>query len=315
MERRRSVLKHFVLLISAAIFLFAGCKNSPTEPSNAEPTTDQDAMLKIADEDSALTSFDSNYNEDNAMSFMGKISTAIYPLKAGLRVHIVNRTMSTDIIGDTAYATLTKTYEGVLLISASYDSANSSGDSLISKPFTSAITRKLIFVKIANTGFPLRNWRIAAISLPEGGTTNHPNINIEKVTVFLPGGDILIVTSPNNYFLARGRGWWRQIPLIPRNHGVKVQVELFSVFSDDDFVTLTYGADFKGLHRAKQKLELISSSQVNGGYDKIYEQTYNSNQFPGYYHAIINAFPRQVIYDDSTPVENDMWGIPYAVTF
>ena len=81
MERRRSVLKHFVLLISAAIFLFAGCKNSPTEPSNAEPTTDQDAMLKIADEDSALTSFDSNYNEDNAMSFMGKISTAIYPLE------------------------------------------------------------------------------------------------------------------------------------------------------------------------------------------------------------------------------------------
>ncbi len=117
MERRRSLLKYLLLIISTAIFVFAGCKNSPTEPSTTEPTTDNDAMLKIADEDSALASFDTNYNEDDAISFMGKVNTEIYPLKVGIRVHIVNRTMSTDIIGDTAYATLTKTYEGVLLIS------------------------------------------------------------------------------------------------------------------------------------------------------------------------------------------------------
>ena len=313
MERRRLV-KNLMLIISTAIFLFAGCKNSPTEPSTTEPTTDQDAMLKIADEDSALASFDSNYNEDNAMSFMGKVSTTLYPLKVGLRVHIVNRTMSADINGDTAYATLTKIYEGVLLISASYDSAKTSADTLISKPFTSKITRKLIFVKVAYTEFPLRNWRIAAISLPEGGTTNHPNINIEKVTVFLTN-DTLMVTSPNEYFLARGRGWWKQIPIIASNHAVKVQVELFSASNDDDFVTLTYGADFKGLHRAKRRFELVSSTPVAGGYNKIYEQTYNSNLFPGYYHAIINAFPQQVILDDSVPVENNIWGIPYAVKF
>ena len=315
MERRRRVIvKYLFLIFSLTIFLFTGCKNSPTEPSTVETTSDQDAMLKIADEDSALASFDFNYNEDNAMSFMGKISTTIYPLKVGLRMHIINRTMSVDINGDTAYATLTKTYEGVLLIAASYDSANSPADTVISKPFTSTITRKLIFVKVANTEFPLRNWRIAAISLPEGGTTNHPNINIEKVTVFLPN-DTLMINSPNDYFLARGRGWWKQIPIIAGDHSVKVRVELFSSYNDNDFVTLTYGADFKGLHRAKRRFELVSSTPVSGGYNKIYEQTYNSNLYPGYYHAIINAFPQQVIFDDSVPVENNMWGIPYAVTF
>jgi hypothetical protein len=314
MERRRSFVKYLLLIISAVIFIFAGCKNSPTEPSTTEPTTDKDAMLKIADDDSALASFDTNYNEDDAMSFLGKISTTIYPLKVGVRVHILNRTMSTDIIGDTAYAELTKTYEGVLLISASYDSAGSAADTVISKPFTSTITRKLIFVKIANTEFPLRNWRIAAISLPEGGT-DHPNINIEKVTVFLPGNDTLMITSPNDYFLARGWGWWKRLPFILRNQPVKVQVQLFSAYDDDDFVTLTYGADFRGLHRAKKRFELVSSAPVAGGYEKVFEQTFNSNQFPGYYHAIINAFPRQVIYDDSLPVENNMWGIPYGVLF
>jgi hypothetical protein len=314
MERRRELVRYLLLILSAAIFILAGCKNSPTEPSTAEPTTDKDAMLKIADDDSALASFDANYNEDDAMSFMGKISTTIYPLKVGIKVHIVNRTMSTDIIGDTAYATLTKTYEGVLLISAAYDSAKSSADTLISKPFTSTITRKIIFVKVTNTEFPLRNWIIAAISLPEGGT-GHPDININKVTVYLPSGDTLMITSPNDYFLARGRGWWKRIPSISRGHAVKVRVEVFSAFEDDDFVSLTYGADFKGLHRAKQRFELVSSTPVAGGYDKVYEQTYNSNQFPGYYHAIINAYPRQVIFDDSVPVENEMWGIPYAVGF
>jgi hypothetical protein len=313
MERRRVIAKYMLLVIVSSIFLFTGCKSSPTEPSTAEPTTDQDAMLKIADEDSALASFDSNYNEDNAMSFIGKTNVAINPQKVGLRVHIVNRTMSTDIVGDTAYATLTKTYEGVLLIAGSYDTTESI-DTVISKPFTSTITRKLIFVKIANTEFPLRNWMLAAISLPEGGTV-HPNINIMKVAVFLPNGDTLEITSPNEYFLARGKGWWRRLPIILRNNPVKVQVELFSAFNEDDFITLTYGANLTGLHRAKRRFELVSSTPVAGGYDKVYEQTFNSNQFPGFYHAIINAFPRQVIFDDSAPVENQMWGIPYVVMF
>lgn len=314
MERRKLLVKYTLIIFSTAIFIITGCKNSPTEPSSTEPTTDQDAMLKIADADSAIASFDSNYNEDDAISFIGKSNTAIYPQRVGLKVHIVNRTMSTDIMGDTAYATLTKTYEGVLLIAGSYDSTSTSKDTVISKPFTSTITRKLIFVKVANTEFPLRNWKLAAISLPEGGT-EHPNIELKKVTVFLPQGDTLIVSSPNEYFLARWRGWWKHLPMILRNEPVKVQVELFSAFSEDDFVTLTCGADLKGMHRAKYKFELVSSTPVAGGYDKVYEQTYNSHQFPGYYHAIINAFPRQVVFDDSAPVENEMWGIPYAVMF
>jgi hypothetical protein len=312
MERRISLLKYFISIFAIAVFLFAGCKNSPTEPADSEPSTAEEAMLKLADEDSSLASFDTNYNEDNAMSYMGKVSTAISPVKVGLRVHLVNRTLSANIVGDTAYAKLTKTYEGVLLIAASYDSTNSK-DTVISKPFTSVITRNIIFVKVANTEFPVKNWRIAAISLPEGGTSS-PNINITKVNVFLPNGDTLMITSPNDYYLARW-GWWKQLPVILRSHPVKVQVELTSAYSDDDFVTLTYGADGRGLHRAKYRFELVSSTTAAGGYDKVYEQTFDSHSFPGYYHAIINAFPHQVIFDDSAPVENEMWGIPYIVAF
>lgn len=311
--RRRSFLKHFLAIFLLSIIFFAGCKNSPTEPESLEPMTDQGALEKIAEEDSALSSFDSNYNEEDAMSVMGKSNTQIYPIRVGHKVRLVSKNLNIEFVGDTAYGTLTKTYEGTLLISASYSSEKDTADTLIQKPFTSVITRKIIFIKTAHTDRPMKNWRIGAISLPEGGVLSS-NIDIKKLTAFLPNGDTLVITSPNEYFLDRRfRHWWRDIPIVLRDRDVKIQVEVFSAYEKDDFVTLTYGADRKGFHRSKKRFELVSSTQNGNGYDKVYEQTYETHQFPGFYHAIINAFPNQVIFDDSAPVENEMWGIPYFV--
>ncbi len=312
----RRLLGVFAVL---AVLLIVGCQDSVTNPQDSEPTNNQEAMQKIADDDSSLQSFDQDYDEEDAMSFE-KTQANIYPFKVGHRVHLVSRTLTVDIQGDTAYGKLTKNYEGVLIINASYDSTATSPDTVIQKPFNAVVTRNLIFVKVANTDRPLRNWKLAAISLPEGGAitstgTLSPNITITKVTVFLPSGDQIVIDSPNDYYLARYHGWlhWGDIPIIPRNSSVKVRVELFSAYEDSDFVTVTFGKnEFVG-QRHKRKFDLVSSTQVSGGYDKVYEQTFMTYTFPGFYHAVINAFPKQVIFDDSTPVENSMWGIPYYV--
>lgn len=309
-------------LVVFAAFLVVGCQDSVTNPQDSQPTNDQQAMQKIADSDSSLQSFDQDYNEEDLMSFdtMGKIQANIYPFRVGHRVRLVSRNLTIDEQGDTAYGKLTKNYEGVLLIEASYDAGATTPDTVIQKPFNSVVTRNLIFVKVANTDSPLRNWKLAAISLPEGGALNtngtlSPNINITKLTVFLPSGDQIVIDSPNDYYLARYHGWlrWGDIPRIPRNSSVKVQVEVFSAYEDSDFVTITFGKnEFVG-QRHKRKFDLVSSTQVAGGYDRVYEQTFMTYTFPGFYHAVINAFPKQVIFDDSTPVENSMWGIPYYV--
>lgn len=292
--------------------LFIGCKESVIEPDSTEPTTDQGAMLKLADEDSAVSSFEPNYNEEDAMSFLGKTEAEIYPFRVGHKVRLVNRNLDVNVVGDTAYGTLTKTFEGTLIIAASYSSGATVPDTVIRKPFTSVITRKIIFVKMGNSPFPFRNWRVAAISLPEGGVSS-PNIDIQKLTAFLPNGDTLVITSPNSYFLSRGPGWWRQLPIIGKNQSVTLRLEVYSAYADTDFVTLTYGADKNGFHRTKRKFELISSVQQGTGFAKVYEQTYTAHQFVGHYHAIINAFPKQVIFDDATPVETESWGVPYFV--
>ena len=273
-------------------------------------------MLKTIESDSAISSFESNYNEETAMTILGKATTTIYPLRVGQKMRLVSRNFTYNIVGDTAYGIYTTTFEGVLFIAASYDSVSYPPDTLIQKPFTTVITRKIIFETTGDTVHPYLKWRIAAISLPEGGTLNS-KITINEVKVYLANGDSLVVTDPNSYFLSRGWGWrwrWRkQIPIINRNSPVKVQVYVTSAYADTDFVTLTHGCDPHGLHREKNRFYLVSSTQTGNGYDKVYEQTFETHQWPGYFHAVINATPRQVVTDDSTPVESNTWGIPYIV--
>lgn len=305
---------HFLpFLLLGLIVVFFGCQDEMViEPADTEPTTDQGALEKIVDEDSALTSFDYNYNEDGLMDFLGKVDTEIYPFRVWHKMRLVNRTLSIDIQDTIAYGTLTKTFEGILFIAANYDSLGTEPDTVIQKPFTAVVTRNIIFKKIAHTPYPFRNWIIAAISLPEGGTQS-PNIDIMKLTAFLPNGDTIQVDSPNDYYVTWRFGWWRQIPVLHRGESVLLRVELYSAYEEEDFVTLTYGANRFHNHRAKKIFELVSSTPSGNGWEKVYEQTYTTHQFPGFYHAVINAMPRQVVFDDATPVESEAWGIPYLV--
>ena len=307
---RRRILP-FLLL--GLIVVFFGCQDEMViEPVDTEPTTDQGALEKIVDEDSALSSFDYNYNEDGPMDFLGKVDTEIYPFRVGHKMRLVNRNLNINIQDTIAYGTLTKTFEGILFIAATYDPNGIEPDTIIEKPFTAVVTRNIIFKKINNTPFPMRNWIIAAISLPEGGTQS-PNIDLMKLTIFLPNGDTIQVDSPNDYYVSWRFGWWRQIPILHRGESVMLRVELYSAYEEEDFVTLTYGANRFHKHRAKKLFELVSSTPSGNGWEKVYEQTYTTHQFPGFYHAVINAMPRQVVFDDATPVESEAWGIPYLV--
>ena len=308
-------LRGYFLPIFILIFasFFIGCQDETiVDPIDSEPTTDQGALERIVDEDSSLSSFDYNYNEEGLMEFLGKTNQEIFPFRVGQRMRLVNRNLNIEFEGDTAYGLLTKTFEGVLLILASYDPEATEGDTLIEKPFTAVVTRNIIFVKTDHTPHPLRNWKIAAISLPEGGTQS-PNIDLMKLTAYLPNGDPLVITSPNDYYLKRWHGWWRQIPIISIGEEVHVVVEVYSLYEEEDFVTITFGANRFCHHRAKKLFEFVSSTPNGEGFDKVYEQTFTAHQFPGFYHAVINAMPRQVIFDDSTPVEAEAWGIPYFI--
>lgn len=361
-----SVLFTLFLIITAA-----GCGSSPTGPADVSGTSDAQTLQKLAESDSAAASFEPNYNEEQAMNYLAKTQSEIYPLRVGQKVRLVNQDFTSQITGDSATGTLIKNYEGVLFIAASYSDTSSAPDTVIQKAFTSSIKINFKFEKgdpmrpdsmgaggnrpggfggmnggqggngmhgnrpgggMNQDGPPMgqpdsngnqqngpRNllpgWHVTAVSLPAGGTGS-TNIIITKITAYLPGGDTLSVADPTQYFLAREmgpKGPRREIPRIQSNEPVKVTVELYSAYADSDFVTLTHGGDLHGLHRGKVKFDLISSTQYGSGYSKVYEQKFETNQWPGFFHAVVNASPGQTIKDDSAPVEISTWGIPYVV--
>lgn len=305
--------KLFILLLLMALISFSCEKDGGTEPNIV---TDQQALEEIVANDDALKSYDANFDEETARNFT-KTETQIYPIRVGRRVILLSRDLNTTFNGTTATGVLTSVYSGTLYIAASYNAAQPGDtteiDTLIQKTFTTTVTRILKFTKIANTNNPRLNWKLTQISLPEGQTATTP-INITKIVVNLPGGDSIVVTDPNNYFLSRDSSLSNPIPIFGLGQSVPVKVELTSTSSDTDFVTLSWGAVWNNkLHRAKKRFILKSSSFNGGLYYKTYEQVFFVNQIRGFKHAIIDAMQRSVIFDDAVPVQHNVWGIPYLV--
>lgn len=67
-------------------------------------------------------------------------------------------------------------------------------------------------------------------------------------------------------------------------------------------------------NRNKLRFKLISSTQNGSSYNKVYELQWNAPSVGGgFMHAVVNAMPKQSVYDDTAPVEEKSWGIPMAV--
>lgn len=311
---RKTVIENILMMFSAFfLVIMFGCNKTITGPSTTELSTNNQAMMKIADSDSSISSFLPNYDEEIPMDIStDQNGNNIYPIKVGQKLRLVSRNLTYTVNGDTAYGKYTQMFEGVLYIAGSFGQNTPNADTLLQKPFTTIITRNIIFIRTGNSDKPLLNWRIAAVSLPEGGTMN-TNVKIKKITVSPANGDTISVNDPNSYYLSRGPGWWRQIPFFKPSKPVTVKVEVNSAYADTDFVTLTHGADFKGFHREKVKFDLVSSIQTADGYDKVYSNTFYPHRFPGYFNAVINVYSKQEIFDNAAPVEIDSWGIPYIV--
>ena len=121
---------------------------------------------------------------------------------------------------------------------------------------------------------------------------------------------------PLDYYLSRGPSFRRMVPTIAKYETVGIEVNIKSIYEEADYVTLTHGAmkDRKNV-RAKKRFTLDESSVTYDGrfYHRTYKGEWIVNQYKGFKHAVINAFPWGVIKDSEAPVETNSWGIPYLV--
>jgi len=324
MKTKMNLLKRsFVLLAFIGLtFLVTDCSDSVTNPASINnqsnlPTMDKEAIKTIAEQDSAVSSFDQNYTENQTDNFLSKTGSEIAPFFVWQHVIQTDKSYDFNVVGDSVYVKVTKTFQGVLNIIASTQGPGTKPDTIVTKNFNSVMVRQLLFQRIDSTDNPFDNWKLEGISLVSGGTTTD-NFIINKLTVTLSDTSNFEITSPEDYFISRGDKWykwnkWHHFPECGTRDSVTVSVEVYSAYADTDFVSITYGANFFGLHRNKIKLELVSSTSSGSGFTKVYQRTFRFGKYHGYYHAVLNAFTRQSIYDDAAPVESKSWGFPYKV--
>lgn len=341
MKRYAAFILQFTITITA-IILVSSCKDplGITDPQSVNSSETQ-KFLKIADNSSSVSSFTPNYSEGQAMALAGMLGKDLYPIRIGQKMKLVDKNLTLVKDSTTTTGTLVQKYEGTLIIEGSFQQPtigiHSHVDTTIQKTFLTTITRKIQFKKVANTGKDSLDWKVDAISLPNGGTTGD-NIQIVKITLTTQDGTEVVVDDPSLYFFKVGKekqsdrdeddkdnhdfenelgkgghSWKNLLTWYGKNQPVKLTVEILSKSSEPDFLTVTYGAMMNGNTGTKEKFSLASSVKEGTSYRKVYERKWYTHSYSTRMHAVINVLPRSVVYDTKTSVEEKTWGIPYRV--
>lgn len=283
--------------------LLWGCQSS-TEPVEDKYTVFQDLIASdpLFTNDAALLAGDQDVPTVSLM----KTNTAIIPLVWGRRVTGGSRSVSFQELADSVViATITGTITGNVRIAA-LDSVGDTTLTLVSKPFTETLTRKVKFYRIANTDRIRDNWRMRDISALKGGTTNSL-ITIDQLQAIF-GTDTLTVTDPNEFYLRFAGFAGRHLPSIGTTTPAKVRITITSTESDTDFVMLHRA----GLLRPVHVRTTLVSQTGSGPYTRVYEFSWNSH-VTGRHHFFVSAVTRNSLFDDVAPWATQLWGFPYLV--
>jgi len=97
MKKKEFIKRFFIpLMLLAVLAFFAGCQDEMTvgPQDTGEPTTDRGALEKLIDQDSSITAFEANFDEDGYIDFLGKTEEAIYPFRVWQRMRLVNKNLN-----------------------------------------------------------------------------------------------------------------------------------------------------------------------------------------------------------------------------
>lgn len=303
----------FLAFILAIVFLISGCTKE-SEIVSTISNLDKEAIKQVIENDDLIATLDASLNDGTYLPIefdFNSFSKAIYPLKWGRIVKKITKEYDYEQVNDTlVVVTITRRVESDLKIAATYTQGSKTPDTIITKPLNEVFKRKVQVVKKESADTTkARKWRIWAVSLVQGGTENS-NITIKKIALTLPNGDVIEVTDPLNQFYRPG--FLRHqggIPSFNPSQNVKISVTVQSAAPDTDLVSMTFGVDRFGFHRARKLFKMVSQS----GNEEVYEADVKVHMHRGSFNAMIHAISRESLFDDSAPVSVSVWGVPYVV--
>jgi len=318
-----------VVTLIALLFLY-GCGSN--DPLPAELSADEQAIQQIVVNSDSISGFSqsdesliNDPSETNALttdqnsvalSKMGynETNTHIKVLRWNRRVTNVTTNISTTVSDTFAISIINKIVTGNIEIAGSYNDTASFPDTVIRKPFTERLMRKVLLHKVARTVHPEHNWKPAAISLVEG-TTLPDSSNafvIQNLQVITPA-DTFTVTNPLTTWLGFGN-IRHGVPKLRHTDSLIVRVTIFSTSDSSESVFSRWNGERANL---RERMRLVSTTQVAGGYIRVFQ--FNAKtRLPfgkdiGRCSILADVFSYGSITDDNITVSNRLWGFPYDV--
>ncbi len=325
-------MKTLSILVTLSIFLaFIGCTKDDTISSQL--SSDEQAIQEIVANSDSISGFSqsdesliddpsessSTLVQQNSMqlSKMGFDATnaQVKVFRWNRRVVSIDRNVVVTNINDSsAVAVITKIVTGNIVISASYSDTASFPDTVIRKPFREQLVRKVLLSKVGRFKEALRNWRPVAISLVAGNTLSD-SVNsffIMNLQVYSPA-DTFTVTNPLATWLKFGKVK-HGLPQLRHTDSITVRVTVFSTNDSVESVVTRWNGERNNF---REKMKLVSNTQVSGGYERVFEMNVRTHlphgKAIGRCNVIADVFSYGSITDDSIAVSNRLWGFPYDV--
>lgn len=240
-----------------------------------------------------------------------KMNDRGYPLRWGRIIHRVKKSVGLEEVGsDCVIATVTRTIDGIMKISAPYQLSTRMRNTMISKPFIENSVRKARFMRVGESVDPSRNWKLNGVSIVHGGTKS-ANVSISEFELRTQSGDTISLRSPDEPtwpFRVNGLGHFATVGG-ETDLDVRVKVQTSEV--EPNMVVLRSG--YKGKWGQRTLLPLKIESRIGDQYIHTYENTVRAQPRPGVFHAVVEAISRESLCDRDAPVLTRFWGIPYTV--
>jgi hypothetical protein len=318
-------------MLSAVVL--SGCSDpDPITPGDGLPptgvTNESEALAYFAVNEEFTVNADQTFADESIeptdYGTFGKVSSEIIPISWGRFVEETTVTTATTVEdGDTiAVVEVQKDITGTFRILAKYGEDDTT-TFLIEKPFVDHTVRNVVFRRVGReTDRFWLNWIPVATSLVDGGSVNTPveqAIALTEIQLTKPGGEVVTITDPTNFFL---RYRWRNmrhaaatedVPEMSVGQTFSVRATIVSAAVDTDIVVLRYG--FSPVARKRTAMSLVSETlNDDGTFTRVYEITADVRHHPGYFHVGVVAMTKKTLHDDDPAYYSvNWWGVPYRV--
>src|ERR1041385_3212047 len=319
-----------VIFMTVMVLMLTGCTKQ-NNPASATPVTDEQALKHMVTTIDSIAEFSSSdeatIDDDGAQNpdfdLMSKITVPVSPVRWGRHIFWdqIVRNYTVVKVGDSiAMVTITKTIPGEFWVGIRFTDTVRI-DSIIKKPFTETVTRKIKFRRVThffdedeNEDEYEHNWTPVAITLVVGKTDSVNRLSI--VSVEISGRLDTTITNPLDTWFRFGR-YHRSIPSFLVGDSLTVRTTINSADDSAETVVLRHGILGGSHERRRARMNLVSVSGTSGNYVRVYERMFRLGLpfgvYVGRFNATIDVTSSGSIYDDTASFSNEFWGMPYKV--